>query len=319
MHDKKLVVRISASFEQEEQLFSWLKRYAKSWDETYLYWDEFAFTTKPFPECDAVIIFNNPSGKIETICCPENIIAFMMEPGIFSEHPWMFKGLQQYSTVYSPLENSANTVASPGFLGWHVLQDWKELSSLPMPGDKAGISCIASNLTKLQGHRKRLDFINRLKKEIPSIDFYGRGSHFIADKKEGLLPYRYSIAMENTSMPYYFTEKLTDCFLTYTVPVYYGCQNLADYFPEKSFIQIDIEDPLKAIDRIGQLAEMDNWQNRLGALQEARELVLNKYQPLAGAAYALRKTHPSVKRKLALKPVPDGLRTKLRKLLQRPG
>jgi hypothetical protein len=46
---------------------------------------------------------------------------------------------------------------------------------------------------------------------------------------------------------------------------------------------------------------------------------LNKYQPLAGAAYVLRKTHPSVKRKLVLKPVPGSLKTKLRKLLRRPG
>jgi hypothetical protein len=263
MQDKKIIVRVSASFEQREQLFTWLSRYAIGRDEQFLYWDEFAFTTKPLPECDAVIVFNNPSEKIETICYPENVIAFMMEPGIYSEHPWMFRGLQQYSTVYSPLKNAANTVASPGFLGWHILQGWKELSLLPMPDDKTGISCIASNLAKLQGHRKRFDFINLLKKEMPSIDFYGRGSNFVTDKKDGLLSYRYSIAMENTSMPYYFTEKLTDCFLTYTIPVYYGCQNLADYFPEKSFIRIDIEDPVKAIDKIGQLAETDDWQSRL--------------------------------------------------------
>jgi len=315
--DKKIIIRVSASFEEGEQLFTWLKRYAKSWDDHFLYWDEFAFTTEALPECDGILVFNNPSEKIETNCFSENVIAFMMEPGINSEHPWMFRGLQKYNAVYSPLKNSPNSILSPGFLGWHVLQNWDELSSLPMPGNKTGISCIASNLTKLQGHRNRLDFIRLLKKEIPAVDFFGRGSNFIADKMDGLLPYRFSIALENTAIPYYFTEKITDCFLAYTIPVYYGCKNLADYFPERSFIQIDIEEPARTIEQIRQIAENDDWQQRIPALQEARQLVLNKYQPLAGSASILRNTHPSAKRKLTLTPVPDSLKVKLRKLLGR--
>jgi Glycosyltransferase family 10 (fucosyltransferase) C-term len=240
----------------------------------------------------------------------------MMEPGVYSENPWMFKELQQYATVYSSLPNSSNTVLSHGFLGWHVLQNWTELSGLALPEKQKMMSCIASGLQQFKGHRLRYNFINILKKEIPSINFFGKESNYIPDKMDGLLPYRYSIAIENTSAPWYFTEKITDCFLAYTVPVYYGCKNIGKYFPEKSFINIDIEEPIIAIEKIRQIIENDDWQERIGALQEARELVLNKYQPLAGAAGILRQTKPTVKAKINLKPVSDRLLRKIKNLLK---
>ena len=56
--------------------------------------------------------------------------------------------------------------------------------------------------------------------------------------------------MENAVIPDYWTEKIADCFLAWTLPIYYGCPNLEDYFPEKSFIRIDIEKPEEAIDSI---------------------------------------------------------------------
>lgn len=314
--EKKIIVRINASFEQGEGLFEWLKRYARQSDDRFVYWDEFAFSVDNLPECDALIVFNNPSERIETICFPENVIAFMMEPGVYAENPWMFKGLQQYASVYSPLDNAANTILSPGFLGWHVLSDWTELSGLPVPEKEKTLSCIASKLQQFKGHRLRLHFINTLKEEIPSIDFFGKGSNYIPDKMDGLLPYRYSLAIENTTAPYYFTEKITDCFLAYTVPIYYGCKNIGQYFPERSFILVDIEEPTKAIEKIRQVMEKDDWQQRVSALQEARDLVLNKYQPLAAAAGILRKIQPSVKQKVNLKPVPDRLLRKIKNLLK---
>lgn len=306
MNNRKLVL-VSASFDKGKDFFTWLKKYAKESDAQFLYWDEFAFTTEHLSECDAVLVFNNPSEKIETLCFPENVIAFMMEPGIKSEHPWMFKGLDKYAKVYSPSNNSSNTILCNGFLGWHVLQNWKSLSNLPVPEKDKQMSCIASGLKQLKGHRLRLDFVNTIKKEFPEIDFFGKGSNYINDKMTGLLPYRYNVAIENTSAPYYFTEKIGDCFLAWTVPVYYGCTNIGKYFPEKSFLQVNIEEPLQAIKTIKDILMNDDWKSRIAALEEARDLVLNKYQPLAGAASLLREIEPSTRKTIVLKPVPDGL------------
>jgi len=110
------------------------------------------------------------------------------------------------------------------------------------------------------------------------IDLYGRAVHFIEDKWDGLATYRYSIAAENTSWPDYWTEKIADCFLTWTVPFYYGCENLEKYFPADSFIRIDLDKPEKAIRIIKQYLREDDWSRRLPALEEARRRVLYEYQ-----------------------------------------
>jgi Glycosyltransferase family 10 (fucosyltransferase) C-term len=304
----KIIVCVSASFEQKEELLTTIKKYSQCADERFGCWGEFAFTTEILPECDAILIFNSPFEKISVTCFPENNIAFMMEPGVRWKHPWMFKRLDQFYKVYSPIRQSANTIPSHGFLGWYFQQDYRYLKSLAVPGKTKAISCIASGLKQLKGHRLRLNFIKILQQRLPQIDFFGKGNKFLPDKMEGLLPYRYSIAIENHSSPHYFTEKINDCFLSYTVPLYYGCTNIRDYFPEQSFIAIDIQNPEAAIRKIENVLLQDDWSARLEAVKEARHLVLNKYQPLAGAANALRQMPASPgKKTIVLKPVHRGL------------
>jgi len=40
----------------------------------------------------------------------------------------------------------------------------------------------------------------------------------------------FHIAIENTSIKNYFSEKLVDCFQSKTVPIYYGCANVEEFF-----------------------------------------------------------------------------------------
>lgn len=48
----------------------------------------------------------------------------------------------------------------------------------------------------------------------------------------------FSLAIENVSEIDYFSEKILDAFQTYTVPVYYGCPNIGDYFNADGIIFI---------------------------------------------------------------------------------
>jgi len=300
----KIIVCVSASFEEKEALLHTIRKYSQYSTDHFAFWDEFAFTTEPLPECDALLVFNTPGNIIRTICHPEMIVAFMMEPGIKKIHPWMFKKLNQYSRIYSPIVRSENSTRSHGYLGWYFHQDYNYLKALAIPTKNKLISCIASNLLQLKGQRQRSRFVHLLQRKFPQIDFFGKGINFIPDKMNGLLSYRYSIAIENTSADDYFTEKINDCFLTYTVPLYYGCKNIDKYFPEKSFIQIDIEDPEMTFEKIQKVLDDDNWNDRVPAIREARNLVLNKYQPLAGAAEIFRNIQPlSGKKKIILTPV----------------
>lgn len=310
-------VLVSASFADNDALFSWLKKYGRHSDERYIYFDEFAFTSYPSEDIDAILVFNTPAAPITIAAQPQQVIAFMMEPGVKSEHPWMFQQLQQYASVYSPLPNSTNTVISHGFLGWYLSQDMVALEQLSVPAKTKIISCIASGLKQLKGHRLRLRFVDMLKQQFPHIDFFGKGSNYLPEKIDGLLPYRYSIAIENTAIPFYFTEKINDCFLAWTVPFYFGCLNIGRFFPEKSFIKIDIRDPEKGIRTIRDVLENDDWESRVEYIREARELVLHKYQPLAGAAHIFRTIPASPKQPVTITPVPPAFFNRIKTVLQK--
>ena len=56
------------------------------------------------------------------------------------------------------------------------------------------------------------------------------------DKSEALLSYRFSVVIENDKYETYFTEKLTDCFASGTIPVYWGSPDIGEYFNKNGII-----------------------------------------------------------------------------------
>lgn len=51
--------------------------------------------------------------------------------------------------------------------------------------------------------------------------------------------FQFSIVIENSRQTNYFTEKLTDCLITKTIPIYYGCPNIGDFFDISGWIIIE--------------------------------------------------------------------------------
>ena len=141
---------------------------------------------------------------------------------------------------------------------------------LHVPPTKAqGISMISSNLAKLPGHRLRLDLCRRIREAGLPVDIFGRNipwGPFLEDRRDGVAPYRFSVVIENCRRENYFTEKLVDCFVTRTVPIYWGCPNISSYFEESGILEASSrEDLLKIITRIAQdpLAEYDMRKDAL--------------------------------------------------------
>ena len=56
--------------------------------------------------------------------------------------------------------------------------------------------------------------------------------------------YHFSIAMENGTMENYFTEKILDCMLAGTIPIYHGCTNIGDYFNLDGIITFNTKEEL---------------------------------------------------------------------------
>lgn len=120
------------------------------------------------------------------------------------------------------------------------------------------ISMIASNKQMCEGHRLRLEWVERL---WGQVDLYGRGFNEIANKEEGLCDYMFSIAIENGQYETYFTEKLLDCFATGTIPVYLGAPDIGKYFNKDGII--DLSEEFDVSDEI--------YYNKMNAIKENLE------------------------------------------------
>jgi hypothetical protein len=98
------------------------------------------------------------------------------------------------------------------------------------------ISMVCSNKVLCAEHIYRLKVIDRFKDKC---DLYGRGFNPINNKIDGLKDYCFSITMENATYSNMFTEKITDCFMCGTVPIYYGIPNICDFFDKDGIIVLN--------------------------------------------------------------------------------
>jgi hypothetical protein len=238
-------------------------------------WGRFTFTRKPFGRCDYTVILNRVPEDTSVICPFEHVWVVFWEPPV-PELSRLPSGVEGFTRVYTQDPNLRSTpfVQSHPALPWFVARGYDYLATCPPPTKELGLSWITSNKSLFYGHRRRMRFLNRIYGRIP-FDLFGAGFRPIADKWDALAPYRYSIAVENHIGPFYWSEKLADCFLAWTMPIYCGCTNITDYFPAEALVQIDISDKDSA-EKIKEAIASDLWQKNRDAIAYARDLVLNR-------------------------------------------
>ncbi len=142
------------------------------------------------------------------------------------------------------------------------------------------ISMITSDKTMMPGHIKRMAFLQTVRKEFKDgIDIFGQGIHPVSDKACALLPYQFSICIENAVYDHYWTEKLADSLIAFTIPIYHGCRNLSTYFNPDAFISIDIDKTHQTIDILKTilLRADEIYTQRQESLTKARTRLLEQY------------------------------------------
>jgi len=95
-------------------------------------------------------------------------------------------------------------------------------------------SMIASAKNIAPGHRLRHEIAA---KHPDKINLYGGGYRPVEFKAQALSPYMFSFAIENVKANDLFTEKIIDCFLTGTVPIYWGTSELYKYFGTRGVME----------------------------------------------------------------------------------
>lgn len=76
------------------------------------------------------------------------------------------------------------------------------------------------------------------------------------DKLEFTKPYKFSICFENSSMPGYTTEKITEAFAARQVPIYWGDTRITEVFNSKAFINVADFPSLEAV--VEEVKRLDN-------------------------------------------------------------
>ncbi|MEM7090206.1 MAG: hypothetical protein AAF496_11590 [Pseudomonadota bacterium] len=140
------------------------------------------------------------------------------------------------------------TIPNAVFLpyGPTLVPDWRDLNV-----DKSkSCSLIASAKRDQEGHQLRHDLIDWVRDTGADVDVMGRGYAAFDQKSDGLAPYRYSVVIENVRERNYFSEKLTDAILCSSVPIYWGCPNVQDFFDTSGMIlcetRAEIEQAIQA-------------------------------------------------------------------------
>lgn len=106
------------------------------------------------------------------------------------------------------------------------------------------VSIIVSPKKQTDGHQLRHIIVDRYSDKI---DIFGQQYNPIDTKEEGLKDYKFSIVVENSSVKNYFTEKLLDCFAVGTIPIYWGCNNIEDYFDMRGILRFTTPGELNSI------------------------------------------------------------------------
>jgi len=121
---------------------------------------------------------------------------------------------------------------------------WIEPQDFRVYPKSSNVSIIASNKSFTEGHRLRHESIALYKDKIDLV--CGGGYQPFGYKLGVLNSYRYSIVIENGRFDTYFSEKLIDCFVTGTIPIYWGC-SLKGLFDEKGILYFNNTDELGEI------------------------------------------------------------------------
>ena len=197
-------------------------------------------------------------------------------------------------------------IRTPPLLNWHYGVDksrekpappltLQELRAAPPPAKTRLMAMVCSSIDTLPAHRQRILLMRALQKTFAGrIDFFGKGFAFIPDKRQAIDDYKYVICLENNFHNHFWTEKISDAYLGRAVPVYAGCPNVADYFPEESFIRIDYRDSAAAVQTVAGILSGDSeadYARRLPYLEDARSRLFNHFNAAPALARLIRHIH----------------------------
>jgi hypothetical protein len=230
-------------------------------------------------EYDYWIIWGGIKGTSEEVICPPQNIIYLTDE-VHDQRYFNQRFLDQFAAIVTCRTdlNHRHIVPTHELNTWMIDQDYDFVSAPHLIPKSKKISVVCSDQTWLPGHKLRFALVNKLIGHFKDrLDVYGKGFNPVKDKYDALRDYKYSIAIENSVIPGYFTEKLTDCFLSHTLPVYFGCPDIGNYFDLNAMCLIDPTDFYGSVRKIEELLEKDPYESLLTEIINQKNRYLDTY------------------------------------------
>lgn len=243
-------IKFLSNYDDSESL---LKRFKANY---LIYDNDLAFTIAN--DYDYAVVFNRTD---EPVNPKARVITIIQEPSFSKAHEYIdFLLHSDYVLVHDPelfekthkLHIGGGVITTPSYMFYHDLVPYQFFDAATVIKKERKLSMIVSYLNKPVGiYNKRMGLLNKILDSDLDIDIYGkrleiedrRFRGWLEHKFIGLLPYEYSIAIENSNEWNYVTEKFVDCALCRTIPIYNGAPNINDIYDKRYIRAIDLDSP----------------------------------------------------------------------------
>ncbi len=169
-------------------------------------------------------------------------VAWLMEPPAI--HPWTYEQIIRVEDKFDYILTFNSELLARGqkYIKYLVGQSRVPDDITNFYEKSKHISMISSGKMMSNGHRYRGEIVNALHSKH-NFDLWGYAFRPFQEKTEPLIDYQFNIAVMNSKIDNYFTEILLDCFRLGTIPIFWGCPNLGEYFDMRGIETFDtIED-----------------------------------------------------------------------------
>jgi hypothetical protein len=187
---------------------------------------------------------------------------------------WLVEGWDHIPHLYQFVVENANKFTEIWTHDKELIEKLPNATMLPFGGcwiddfdwgihpKSKNFSIIASGKRQHPGHKLRHQIIAGAQGHI---DVFGGGYVPLDNKIDGLKDYRYHFCIENMNRDYWFTEKLIDCFVTGTIPIYWGCPSIDTFFNIDGMICFD---ELKHLPELLPSCTEELYESKLDAIKD---------------------------------------------------
>ena len=163
---------------------------------------------------------------------------------LFEKH----NGLErEFDSIFTYDEKLLNQLPNAKFYPicaevWYGKNDSSIIDPLAYTGKSKNTSILSSDKQMCEMHKLRIEIARTCKKQALADVMGTIDNGAYVSIEQSLQNYRYSFAIENELSDYFFTERLTSCFMAQTIPIYIGARKIDDFFNPDGIIKMDVKD-----------------------------------------------------------------------------